>query len=138
MRSVLTAVRELGGAPPTPELEAEARALVDAALARTAGTPASAGAVNAAVNVLLALEDLERAYEIAEAAMHTSRTPYYHMADLALLEERMGRTDAALEWLERAYRESAGAATRFQWGTNYVRSEEHTSELQSRENLVCR
>jgi len=121
MRSVLTAVRELGGAPPTPELEAEARALVDAALARTAGTPASAGAVNAAVNVLLALEDLERAYEIAEAAMHTSRTPYYHMADLALLEERMGRTDAALEWLERAYRESAGAATRFQWGTNYVR-----------------
>jgi len=33
----------------------------------------------------------------------------------------MGRTDSALAWLERAYRESQGPATRFQWGTNYVR-----------------
>jgi hypothetical protein len=50
-----------------------------------------------------------------------AKTPYYHMADLAMLDERMGRTDAAIAWLERAYRESQGPATRFQWGTNYVR-----------------
>src|SRR5690606_7669851 len=121
MRSRIIAVRELGDGSIPPALAAEAQALIDAALARTAGTPAKAGAANAAVNVLLALGEPERAYAIAEDALRDSRTPYYHMADLALLDEQLGRTDAALEWLERAYRESAGAATRFQWGTNYVR-----------------
>jgi hypothetical protein len=43
------------------------------------------------------------------------------MADLAMLDERMGNTESAIAWLERAYLESQGPATRFQWGTNYVR-----------------
>src|SRR5690606_41763971 len=42
----------------------------------------------------------------------------------------------------RANREGAGrqasARARFHLGDGLVRSEEHTSELQSRENLVCR
>ena len=62
-----------------------------------------------------------QAYAVAEAALPGAKTPYYHMADLAALDEDMGRTDSAIAWLERAYSESQGPATRFQWGTNYVR-----------------
>ena len=43
------------------------------------------------------------------------------MADLAWIDEMLGRHDEALAWLEQAYRASTGPATRFQWGTNYVR-----------------
>jgi protein disulfide-isomerase len=52
--------------------------------------------------------------------MKVSKTPYYYMADLADLDEKLGRKDAAIAWLEKAYRESRGHATRFQWGTAYV------------------
>jgi hypothetical protein len=104
-----------------PALDAEARALADAAFARTVGTPAEPGVVNATVNLLVALDDLPGAYAVAEAAVARAKTPYYHMADLAALDERMGKKDSAIAWLERAYRESRGPATRFQWGTNYVR-----------------
>jgi tetratricopeptide (TPR) repeat protein/thiol-disulfide isomerase/thioredoxin len=122
VRSKVLAVKTLvGDGIVPPELEAAARARADAALARTAGTPAAPGTINAAVNLFVALDDLPRAYAVAEAAVAHAKTPYYHMADLAYLDEHMGRTDSAIEWLERAYRESQGPATRFQWGTNYVR-----------------
>jgi protein disulfide-isomerase len=122
VRSEVLAVKTLVGEGIVPtELAAAARGSADAALARTAGTPAEPGTVNAAVNLFVALDDLPRAYAVAEAAVARAKTPYYHMADLAMLDERMGRTDAAIAWLERAYRESQGPATRFQWGTNYVR-----------------
>jgi thioredoxin-related protein len=122
VRSKVLAVKTLvGEGIVPPEVDAAARARADAALARTAGTPAEPGTVNAAVNLFVALDDLPRAYAVAEAAVAHAKTPYYHMADLAYLDERMGRTDSAIMWLERAYRESQGPATRFQWGTNYVR-----------------
>ena len=122
VRSKLAALEALDPAGAIPaDLAAEAKRRVDEALARAQGTPAMTGAVNAAVNLLVTLDDPERAYEIAERAMATSKTPYYQMADLAWLDEQMGRTEAAITWLERAYRQSSGAATRFQWGTNYVR-----------------
>jgi thiol-disulfide isomerase/thioredoxin len=122
VRSEIVAVKALTAEGEVPaELAAAAYAHIDAALARGAGTPAERGAVNATVNLLVALDDLERAYAVAEKAMDGAKTPYYHMADLAALDERMGRTDAAIAWLERAYRESSGPATRFQWGTSYVR-----------------
>jgi thiol-disulfide isomerase/thioredoxin len=122
VRSKVLAVKTLvGEGIVPPEVDAAARARAEAALARTAGTPAEPGAVNAAVNLFVALDDLPRAYTVAEAAVARSKTPYYHMADLAALDERRGQTDSAIAWLERAYRESKGPATRFQWGTNYVR-----------------
>jgi protein disulfide-isomerase len=52
--------------------------------------------------------------------MRTSKSPYYYMLDLADLEEKRGHKDLAIDWLQRAYQESQGAATRFQWGTEYV------------------
>ena len=122
VRGKVLAVKSLAGDGVVPhELDAAARAQADAALARTAGTPAERGAVNAAVNLFVALDDPAQAYAVAEAALPRAKTPYYHMADLAALDEALGRTDSALAWLERAYRESQGPATRFQWGTNYVR-----------------
>ncbi|HEX6998997.1 MAG TPA: thioredoxin family protein [Gammaproteobacteria bacterium] len=119
-RSQLEAEKALRGAIP-PAMADAARARAHEALERTRATPARPGVVNAAVNLLVTLDDFDAAYAVAEAALAESKTPYYQMADLAALEERMGHPDAAIGWLERAYRESQGAATRFQWGTNYVR-----------------
>jgi thioredoxin-related protein len=122
VRSKVLAIKTLvGEGTVPPELDVAARARAAAALARTKGTPAEPGAVNAAVNLFIALDDPAQAYAVAEAALPGAKTPYYHMADLAALDERMGKTDSAITWLERAYRESQGPATRFQWGTNYVR-----------------
>ena len=50
----------------------------------------------------------------------------YHSDDLVSVAtaagspQRAGHYDAALGWLERAYDESQGPATRFQWGANYL------------------
>ncbi|MGI9263582.1 MAG: hypothetical protein ACR2QU_01555, partial [Gammaproteobacteria bacterium] len=62
----------------------------------------------------------QEATELLTAELDKSSQPYYFMLDLAELAERAGRTDEALAWLERAYEESEGPATRFQWGYNYV------------------
>jgi protein disulfide-isomerase len=120
--SKLAAVKALGQAHAVPAaLAAEAERLVDDSLAGAEHTAALPGVVNAALYVLTALDEPERAYAVAEHAMKSAKTPYYYMADLADLDEEMGRKDEALAWLERAYRESKGPATRFQWGTSYVR-----------------
>lgn len=93
---------------------------VVAALAGKYDEYTRAGLVNAALNTLDTLGDRQRAYEVAEAQMRISQTPYYYMSDLGSIEEERGRNAEALAWFERAYRESKGGATRFQWGTNYV------------------
>jgi protein disulfide-isomerase len=120
--SKLSAVKTLGPAHAIPPpLAEESERLVDEALVEARSTPAMPGVVNAALYVLTTLGRNDRAYAVAEQAMESSMTPYYYMADLADLEEERGRTDAAIAWLERAYRESKGPATRFEWGTAYVR-----------------
>ncbi|MBN1236888.1 MAG: thioredoxin family protein [Gammaproteobacteria bacterium] len=122
VRARIEAHKVLSGDGRIPQaLAAEALQRIDSSLAAADGTPGEPAVVNAAVNLLVTLERSERAYAVAEEAMRDAATPYYYMADLAWLDEQLGREDAAVAWLERAYRESAGAATRFQWGTNYVR-----------------
>lgn len=121
--SKLRAHQALGsGASVPPELAREALQHIDDAFERAGHTAARAGLVNAAINLLDTLGRHEHAYALAEEEMARSRTPYYQMATLAALDERLGRPDSALQWYARAYRESEGAATRFQWGTNYVRA----------------
>jgi hypothetical protein len=78
--------------------------------------------VNSLLYVMDALDDQDRVYAIAEQEIQTASSPYYLMLDLASIDEKRGRFDAALGWFERAYRESKGPATRFQWGTSYVAS----------------
>lgn len=116
----LRAVKELGdGTVPAP-IATAARARVDQSLARGQTGYARAGVVNSALFVLDTLGDNDRVYTVAEAEMKTSHYPYYYMLDLASIEEERGNKTQAVTWLERAYRESQGAATRFQWGTEYV------------------
>jgi protein disulfide-isomerase len=99
---------------------ARARTTLDGFLARKYEPDARAGIVNSAAWVLEYLGDDARLRTLLQGEMATSRTPYYYMADLAALEERTGNKPEAVNLLERAYRQSQGPATRFQWGVLYV------------------
>lgn len=121
LRSKIEAVAALAPDGVPEAMADEARRRADDALAEVGRSPARAGTANAAINLLVALGDLDRARAIAEQELEHSSTPYYQMADLAWIDEKLGRYDAAISWLEQAYRASRGPATRFQWGTNYVR-----------------
>jgi hypothetical protein len=93
---------------------------VDAALAKKYEGYERAGIVNASLWALDTLEEKERIRAVLDHEVKTAKQPYYYMLDLASVEEEAGNEDKAVEWLERAYRESKGVATRFQWGTEYV------------------
>ena len=66
------------------------------------------------------LDEKDRIRTLLDHEVKTAKQPYYYMLDLADVEEKAGNKDRAVEWLERAYRESQGVATRFQWGTEYL------------------
>jgi thiol-disulfide isomerase/thioredoxin len=101
-------------------LAAAARAKVSRALAKKADPYVRAGTVNSASFVYEQLDDLDAEYAMLEAELAVSKTPYYYMSDLGDVEEKRGHVTVALAWYERAYRESQGIATRFQWGGNYL------------------
>lgn len=54
------------------------------------------------------------------AELQHSKSAYYFMSNLASLAEKRGDHDAAVNWLKKAYVNSDGRATRFQWGVQYV------------------
>jgi thiol-disulfide isomerase/thioredoxin len=117
----MQAVKALGpdGKIPAP-LAKDVTARVDAALAKKHEGYERAGIVNASLWALDTLEEKERIRAVLDHEVKTAKQPYYYMLDLATVEEEAGNEDKAVEWLERAYRESKGVATRFQWGTEYV------------------
>src|SRR5690606_3986785 len=121
LRSKVEAVAALDPAGIPESIADEARRRIAEAFDEVGRSPARAGTANAAINLLVAIGDLEAARAVAEQELEHSRTPYYHMADLAWIDEMLGRHDDAVAWLERAYQASEGPATRFQWGTSYVR-----------------
>jgi len=118
----LRALKEL--APPRtpipPDAVASARQRVDAALAAEQNPFVRSGLVNASLDILEDIGDLQGAYAVAHAEIARAHAPYYYKADLAEIAEKLGRKDEALTLLDEAYRESQGAATRFQWGALYV------------------
>src|SRR6202034_1549927 len=115
--SKVAAAKALEGSGKVPAaLADEAHQRVDEALALTTDSYTRTSLVNASLNVLDALDDRERSYAVLTGEISISKTPYYYMSDLADLEEQRGHKDAAVDWLARAYRESEGQATRFQWG----------------------
>lgn len=116
----LRAIRELGDGSIPGITASAARQRVEAALARGQKGYARAGVVNSALFVFDTLGDTDRLYAITEAEMKASQYAYYYMLDLAGIEEDRGNKAEAVKWLERAYRESQGAATRFQWGASWV------------------
>ena len=101
-------------------LSTQAHQRIDAALAGKLDEHSRASVVNAALNVLDEVGDDDRAYAITREQMAQSKSPYYYMLDLASLDEKRGHIDTAVEWLAQAYAQSQGAATRFQWGTDYL------------------
>ena len=101
-------------------LQAEARAMLDAYLARDYEEHAHVGIVNAALWVTHNLDDRERTRAILEEEIARSKTPYYYMLEMADLDEAAGRYAQATDWLDRAYHTAEGPATRFQWGAYYV------------------
>ncbi len=102
------------------DLVMQAHQRIDAALTGKMDEHTRASVVNAALNILDLLGDDDRAYAIAHEQMAQSKSPYYYMLDLASLDEKRGHTDSAVGWLAQAYAQSQGAATRFQWGTDYL------------------
>ncbi len=102
------------------ELATQAHQQIDAALAGKLDEHARASVVNAALNILDAVGDDDRAYAITREQLAQSKSPYYYMLDLASLDEKHGHIDTAVDWLAKAYAQSQGAATRFQWGTDYL------------------
>ena len=54
------------------------------------------------------------------AELEKSASPYYFMSSLGSLAEKNEDFEQALDWRKSAYESSAGEATRFQWGANYV------------------
>jgi thiol-disulfide isomerase/thioredoxin len=102
------------------DLAAAARARIAAALAKTQDPYVRAGIVNAASHIYDQLGDEEADYAMLKAQLATAKAPYYYMADLGEIEEKRGHNAEALAWFARAYAQSQGAATRFQWGTLYL------------------
>jgi thiol-disulfide isomerase/thioredoxin len=117
----LELVKQFAGNDKVPaDLAAAARARIAAALAKTQDPYVRAGIVNAASHIYDQLGDEEDEYAMLKAQLATAKAPYYYMADLGEIEEKRGHKAQALAWFARAYAESQGAATRFQWGTLYL------------------
>lgn len=77
-------------------------------------------AVNAAWNFYFEAGLDEEAKTLLVTEIEKSKSPYYFMDGLADLAKKAGRESEALAWLERAYADAQGPATRFQWGYNYL------------------
>ena len=107
---------------PAPALERLARERVAQAVANPGPPSERSGTLNGALNVLDALRDNQLAYDITLRELKTAGAPYYYMSSLGDYCEAMGRPDEALQWHARAYEQSRGAATRFQWGSNYLQA----------------
>jgi thioredoxin-like negative regulator of GroEL len=102
------------------DIAAAARARVTSTLAKPSDPYVRAGIVNSASNIYDQLDDIDAEYAMLNAELTTARAPYYYMADLGAIEEKRGHTALSLSWYERAYGESQGIATRFQWGAMYL------------------
>jgi thiol-disulfide isomerase/thioredoxin len=117
----LTVVNQFAADKKVPANEATAaRARVAAALAKHVDPYVRAGIVNSASHVYAALGDEDGMYRMLVGEVRTAKAPFYYMVDLGELEEKRGHRSTALEWYQRAYRQSTGTATRFQWGYDYL------------------
>jgi thiol-disulfide isomerase/thioredoxin len=117
----LAAIKALGpgGSIPKPAIAA-ANARIDAALAASQLPYMRSGIINSALHIYDEADENELGYTLVKGELDHTATPYYYELDLADLCEALGRKDEAVTWLARAYRESQGAATRFQWGAIYA------------------
>lgn len=117
----LAVARQFSAPAPLPQpLVDDARRRAQAALARNLDAYVRAGVVNAVSFIYDQIGDDGAQESLLRDEIRTARSPYYYMADLGEMEEKHGHRAQALAWFERAYRESQGDATRFQWGNLYL------------------
>lgn len=64
----------------------------------------------------------DKARTVLLTELETSKSPYYFMSSLGSLAEQQEKSGEAMEWYRKAYENSIGSATRFQWGGSYVRA----------------
>jgi len=117
---VLLAKLDAPDAPLPPALLEKVRKMVADIDARTTDPSARQAVINAAVGLYWEANLDAAASQLLTAELGKSKSPYYFMLDLADLAEKAGRKQEAVEWLRRAYHDSSGPATRFQWGYNYL------------------
>jgi thiol-disulfide isomerase/thioredoxin len=117
---VLLAKLDAPDAPLPPALIDEVRRAVAAADAGLKGAAERQATINAAVRLYWDAGLDAEATSLLTAELGKSASPYYFMLDLADLAEKAGRKQEAVQWLARAYHDSKGAATRFQWGYDYL------------------
>jgi thiol-disulfide isomerase/thioredoxin len=102
------------------ELKQKIRAMVEWADQSTPDVYERQPIINALGNVLdeAGMDDVAKPLLLAE--LDKSKQPYYFMPALADIEQRAGNTEAAIDWLKKAWDISKGPATRFQWGYYYL------------------
>ncbi len=78
--------------------------------------------VNQMGHVYRQADMIEDAKVMLTKELEKSASPYYFMSSLGAIAEREERFADALAWRQKAYETAQGEATRFQWGTDYVRA----------------
>jgi hypothetical protein len=73
-----------------------------------------------AAHLLAQVGLLDESDSLLKAELPKAISPYYHMLVLASNAKKRGDKQGALDWSERSWKESAGPATRMQWGSGYV------------------
>lgn len=118
---IVLAKLESGDKAPVPKaLLDDARRLVAQYDAATTDHYQRQAVINAAANLYWEAGLDAESNKLLTAELEKSSSPYYFMLDLADLSEKAGRKQEAVQWLQRAYQDARGPATRFQWGYNYL------------------
>ena len=102
------------------DIEDLVRARVTDALAQAADPALRLVVLNIGAGAMIDAGMATDAATLLSDEMRSTHSPYYFMHTLATLAKKRGDAGAAVDWYERAWRESQGAATRLQWGTTYL------------------
>lgn len=107
------------GKLPQQDIDAAQQRVIDT-LGAESRSYVRSGIIDAGLSVFEEIGATQTAYDIVKAELGNTATPYYYKADLGQISEKLGHNDEALKWYAEGYRESRGAATRFQWGALYA------------------
>lgn len=111
---------EGGKAAPAAALVAQARSAAQIAERETTDAHERQAIVPNAAHLLADAGLLDESDAMLKAELPKAISPYYHMLVLSSNAKKRGDKAAALDWAERAWKESKGPATRMQWGSGYI------------------
>lgn len=119
LRLVALAATRPDGRPP-PDLLAAALARATDLLAAAPPGYVHASLVTPTLYLYTEAGDWEAQRALLRREVEAGRNVHYYLGDLARVEERLGNTAVALDLYAEAWRRAEGAATRAQWGYDYV------------------